>query len=283
MVKSYSYRDCWKYAFEQGISLPKQKKELISLCQVPQEEFWLDFFLRKLESRSYQQICQKIQQLPSVPLAYLNQEIYFYNSLFKIQKGVFIPQKDTEILLEKVQQLTRRIWKSSARLKVLDLATGCGNLAICLAKNNPHWQITASDNSPKAVRTAKKNVRLQRINNVQVKKSDLFSNLGKAKYNIIVSNPPYLSWLEYSQLSWKVKQQPKRALLASDEGYEFYQKILEQSAFYLKKRFLLALEIGYQQATIVLKILIRKLPKTQVEVFNDWGGLPRVAVAYRVW
>ncbi|RHZ36262.1 peptide chain release factor N(5)-glutamine methyltransferase [endosymbiont GvMRE of Glomus versiforme] len=294
--KRYSYNDCWNYAFQRKkISVEaKRQKEIISICQTIPAEFWLNFSNKILTSTNYRQICQKIQQYQkNTSLAYLNKETYFYNLPFKIEKGVFIPQKDTEILLEKTVELINQYWKKSKRIKILDIGTGCGNLAICLAKISPQWQITAIDISKKALKVAQKNVQLHQAKNVKIKKSNLFHELVKNKktvnqqqterYNIIITNPPYISEREYKKLHFSTKQQPKKALVAKNDGYWFYEKIIQQVQQHLTKKFLLIMEVGHQQKEKVLKILIRKLPQAKVKVFLDLAGKERVIAAYKVW
>ncbi|RHZ37783.1 peptide chain release factor N(5)-glutamine methyltransferase [endosymbiont GvMRE of Glomus versiforme] len=286
--KKYSYSDCWNYAFQRKTNSVevKRQKDIISICQTTPVEFWLNFSNKVLTSTNYHQICQKIRQYQkNVPLAYLNKETYFYNLPFKIEKGVFIPQKDTEILLEKTIELINQYWKNQKKLKMLDIGTGCGNLAICLAKINPQWQITAIDISERALEVAQKNVRLHQAKNVKIKKSNLFSKLivnQQRKYNIIITNPPYISEKEHHQLPFSTKKQPKKALVAKNDGYWFYEKIIQQVQQHLTKKFLLIMEIGYQQKEKVLKILIRNFPQAKVEVFLDLAGKERVIAAYKV-
>jgi len=181
----------------------------------------LNFANKTLTLKNYHQICQKIQQYQekNLPVAYLNKEIYFYNLPFKIEKGVFIPQKDTEILLEKTIELIKKYGKKQKKLKILDIGTGCGNLAICLAKSDPRWKITAIDISKRAVKVTKKNVLLHQTKNVKVIESNLFSSKRIKKYNIIITNPPYINEKEYNKLLFSTKQQPKKALVAKNDGY----------------------------------------------------------------
>ncbi|CAJ0747056.1 24910_t:CDS:2 [Entrophospora sp. SA101] len=114
------------------------------------------------------------------------------------------------------------------RLKILDIGTGCGNLAICLAKVNPQWKITATDISKKALKIAQKNVLLHQAKNVKIeevkeKESNLFNENSEAKktkkYNVIITNPPYINEKEHHELPFSTKQQPKRALVAQNDGY----------------------------------------------------------------
>jgi len=142
VLKFYSYQNCQDYFLSflpNNTNLDKeQTRDLIALCQTTPAKFWLDFQNKALFPTNYRQICRKIKQYQtkSIPVAYLNKEVCFYNLIFKIEKGVFIPQKDTEILLEKTIEIINQNWKKQKRLKILDIGTGCGNLAICLAGIN---------------------------------------------------------------------------------------------------------------------------------------------------
>lgn len=285
--KKYSYQDCLNYFLS---LLPKktnlnqeQTKDLITLCQITPAKFWLNFQSEILSSSNYRQICRKIKQyqVKKIPVAYLNKEVYFYDLIFKIEKGIFIPQKDTEILLEKTIELINQHWKKQKRLKILDIGTGCGNLAICLAKVNPRWKITAVDVSQKALKIVKKNAIIHQIKNLKVTQSNLFNNL-KGKYNIIITNPPYINEKEYEKLPFSTKQQPKRALIAKNNGYWFYEKIIQQAQQYLTKNFLLIMEIGYQQKAKILKIMIRNFSCPKVEVFSDLANRQRIIAVYKV-
>jgi release factor glutamine methyltransferase len=284
----YSYQDCWNYFLE---LLPKrtnlneeQTRDLIILCQTAPAKFWLNFQNEMLSLTSYRQICRKIQQYQTkkIPVAYLNKEIYFYNLTFKIEKGVFIPQKDTEVLLEKAIELINKHWKKQKRLKILDIGTGCGNLAICLAKANSHWKITATDVSKRALKITNENAIIHHVKNLKIVQSDLFENL-KDKYNVIITNPPYIGEKEYKKLPFSTKQQPKRALVAKKNGYWFYEKIIQQVQQYLTKNFLLIMEISDQQKAKILKMIIKNFSYAQVEIFPDLTNNQRIiAIYYKV-
>lgn len=290
--KIYSYQDCWDYlsTFLQKkenlhFNLNLTKNSLISLCQVTPKEFWLNFHNKLLSSSSYKKICCQLNKHleKNIPIQYLTKEVYFYNSLFKIKKGVFIPQGDTEILLEKTLELINKYWKEKKSLKILDIGTGCGNLAISLAKINPNWKITAVDINQKALRETKINTKLHRIKNVKICHSNLFNNLDKRiKYNVIIANPPYVSKEEYAELPLFTKKQPRRALLARDNGYWFYQKIFQTVSFFLTKKFLIACEIGHQQKEKIVKIINKYFRQGKVKVFLDKRGKERVIAFYKI-
>jgi release factor glutamine methyltransferase len=160
---------------------------------------------------------------------------------------------------------------------MLDIGTGCGGLAISLAKVYPSSQITALDISPRALKVVRKNIFQHSVQNVIVKHSNLFSQLDPTeKFDIIVANPPYIGRQEYKTLSLITKKQPYRALVAKQKGYFFYQAILSQAKVFLNSPFLILFEIGYQQKKKILKLIIRYFPTSKVSVFADERGHSRV-------
>jgi release factor glutamine methyltransferase len=162
-------------------------------------------------------------------------------------------------------------------LKVLDIGTGCGNIVISLAKSNPNWKFTTVDINPRALAVAKKNSIIHQMKNIEFTHSDLFGNLSQSgKFDLIVSNPPYVSVEDYQNLSPVVKTQPIEALIAEDDGYFFYQQIFQQVRNFLSKKFLLVVEIGHQQAERVVKLIIEYFPQTKVSIFFDYAGHSRV-------
>ncbi|CAG8559766.1 7852_t:CDS:10, partial [Cetraspora pellucida] len=123
------------------------------------------------------------------------------------------------------------------KLKFLDIGTGCGNIVISLAKNRPADDFLAVDINEQALKVAKINAARQEAKNIRFIKSDLFSNIDKKeKFNIIMANPPYVSESEYQNLVPAVKEQPRKALIAANEGYFFYQKIFRQARHFFSKK-----------------------------------------------
>jgi release factor glutamine methyltransferase len=128
---------------------------------------------------------------------------------------------------------------------------------------------------------AKKNATNQQIKNIEFIQSDLFGNINiNEKFDIIISNPPYISKKEFENLSLFTKKQPKEALITQNNGYFFYQEIFRQAHIFLTKKFLLIMEIGYQQEKEVIKLLIDYFPNTKVSIFSDYVGYSRVAAIY---
>jgi release factor glutamine methyltransferase len=280
-LNKYSYRDCWDYALSLGekVEVKEIKNDIIALCGTVPENFWLNFSNQSLSTTDYYRICRNLSRhiKEKCPVPYLTNQVYFYGLNFYVKKGVFIPQPDTEILVEMVLKLANKYWKEKKQLKVLDIGTGCGNIVISLAKSRPDWKFTTVDISPQALTVAKKNSETHQVKNIGFIRSNLFSQLSQDnKFDLIVSNPPYVSTKEYQNLSPTVKAQPIEALIAEDEGYFFYQKIFQQARNFLAEKFLLVVEIGHQQAEKVIKLIIEHFSQVKVSIFFDYAGHSRV-------
>lgn len=221
-------------------------------------------FLRLIDKRSER-----------IPLGYLIKKIYFYNCEFIIEKGVFIPRPETELVVEKIIDLYKKYFYPK-KIKILDIGTGCGNIAIALAKNIDNCFVLGIDINKKSLEIAYKNANL---NKVRKKLKFLFSNLFKnikEEFEIIVSNPPYVSEREYKKLEEEVKKEPKRALIGGQDGLKVIRKILKESVFYLKKNGFLIIEIGYNQAEKIKKIIPPALQLFSIE--KDFSSLERIMV-----
>jgi release factor glutamine methyltransferase len=151
-----------------------------------------------------------------------------------------------------------------------------------LAKNRPNWRFAAVDINQKALKVAEKNATIHQLKNIEFISSNLFADLdNKKKFDIIVANPPYVSNSEYLGLSPATKAQPREALIAPNDGYFFYQKIFQNVPNFLAKKFLLIVEIGYQQAEKVIKLIIEYFPQAEVSIYPDYEGRSRVIAIYQ--
>ena len=190
--------------------------------------------------------------LNGVPLQHITHRQEFMKLMFYVDENVLIPRPDTEILVEEVIKIAKKI---NAK-KILDLCTGSGAIAISLAKYIKGSQITATDISRKALSIAKLNAA---NNNVEDKitfvSSNLFQNIPEEKYDIIVSNPPYIKRKVIEKLDKEVKKEPIIALDGGNDGLEFYKKIVDNAYEYLKYKGYLCLEIGYDQKDEVTKLI----------------------------
>ena len=207
------------------------------------------------------------QRKNTIPLQYILGKAYFMGLEFHVNENVLIPQPDTEILVEQALNSVK------GQAKILDLCTGSGCIAISLKKQLPNCQITASDISEKALEVAKNNAELNDVK-IIFKKSNLFENFVE-KFDIIVSNPPYIATEVIPTLSKEVQNEPVLALDGGVDGLDFYRKIIELSRDYLNDNGKVFLEIGYDQAEYV-KRLFEENKYKNIEVIKDYGGNDRV-------
>ena len=193
---------------------------------------------------------------------------------FFVNEDVLIPRQDTEILVEEVIKIA----KKKNRPKILDLCTGSGAIAISLKKFVPNSDVYAVDISEKALEIARKNARKLEAD-VKFIKSNLFENLKKEKFDIIVSNPPYIKREDIMNLSEEVKNEPQIALDGGIDGLDFYKKISEQAIEYLKLDSYLCFEIGYNQKNEVIQIIENKHIYKNVYSKKDLYGNDRIVIA----
>ena len=210
------------------------------------------------------------------PLQYILGEWEFYGLPFKVSEGVLIPRADTEILVEQCIQLMREVEEPN----ILDIGSGSGAISIAIANELKSSSVTGIDINEKAIELANENKTLNKIENVNFIKSDLFEKIDKDfKYDLIVSNPPYISKEEYETLMPEVKNyEPQNALTDLGDGLHFYKEISKLAGEHLKDTAYLAYEIGYNQAKDVTKIL-QNNNFDILSVIKDYGGNDRVVIA----
>lgn len=229
--------------------------------------------LTNKQEKAYLENIEKM--IKGVPLQHITHSQEFMKMNFYVNENVLIPRPDTEILVEEVINIAKKI---NAK-KILDLCTGSGAIAISLAKYIENSQITAVDISEEALRIAKLNAV---NNNVEDKitfvKSDLFENIVKEKYDIIVSNPPYIKKNFIKKLDKEVQQEPYIALDGGYDGLDFYRKIISEGYQYLKFKGYLCMEIGYDQKQEVFDIIKKQEKYSNTYSKIDLGGNDRIVV-----
>lgn len=211
----------------------------------------------KKNEDSYFQAIRKIIQ--GVPIEHITHQKEFMKLNFYVDENVLIPRQDTEILVEEVIKISKR----TNSKKILDLCTGSGAIAVSLAKYLNGSEITALDISNAALKIAKKNAISNEVENqITFISSDIFNNLGNEKFDIIVSNPPYIRKDVIKKLNKEVQKEPHIALDGGEDGLDFYRKIIKESYQYLKYGGYLCFEIGFDQKIDVIE-LIEKEEKFQ--------------------
>ena len=191
---------------------------------------------------------------------------------FYVDENVLVPRPDTEILVEEVINIAKQINKS--KINILDLCTGSGAIAVSIGAYIKNAKITAADISSKALNVAKENAKK---NNVQIEliKSDMFENV-TGKYDIIVSNPPYIETKTIRSLDKDVQNEPIIALDGGDDGLDFYRIIAYNADKFLKEDGKIFVEIGYNQKESVMKIFNTNF--TNITCVKDLAGNDRVII-----
>ena len=186
------------------------------------------------------------------PIQHITHQQEFMKLSFFVNEDVLIPRPDTEILVEEVIKIAKKIKAKN----ILDMCTGSGAIAVSLAKYLDNVEITAVDISTKTLNVAKTNAKNNEVENkITFIESNLFENIVNEKYDLIVSNPPYIKKDVIKTLNKEVQKEPKIALDGGYDGLDFYRKITHQSEEYLKFNGYLCFEIGYDQKKDVIKII----------------------------
>lgn len=227
-------------------------KELLSYV-LKKDKVYLTINLdNDLTDIEYDEFTKYIKEIiDGKPLQYITQKQEFMGMEFFVNEDVLIPQPDTEILVETVLDICKRY--SNQSLRILDLCTGSGAIAISLSKIL-NTQVFASDVSTKALEVAEKN---NVLNNSKVEfiESNLFEQINGEKFDIIVSNPPYIKNEEIKSLSKQVQNEPYIALAGGEDGLDFYRKIIDEAYKHINKNGYLCLEIGYDQKEDLIKLI----------------------------
>lgn len=209
-----------------------------------------------------------------IPLQYLTNKAYFMGEEFYVDENVLIPRPETEILVEEVLKSI-----NETNLKILDIGTGSGCIACMLAKNINEAEVFACDISEKALEVAKFNAKkLEVLNKIKFILSDIFENIDKnLKFDVIVSNPPYISINKKSELQPEVAlHEPKQALFVSDEkGISFYERLVFEARSRLAENGILAVEIGINQSFDVAEIFKSNGFK-EIDIIKDYAGIDRI-------
>lgn len=259
-----------------NVESPKLKARLLLQYVLDKpRQYIIVYDNKEIDKQQQWQYFVNIEKLTKgIPLQHITHRQEFMKMDFFVDENVLIPRPDTEILVEEVIKIAQKY--NSPR--ILDLCTGSGAIAISLKKFVPSADITAVDISEKALEIAQKNAeKLEaKINFV---KSNLFDKLDNKKFDIIVSNPPYIRKDEIKKLSEEVQKEPKIALDGGEDGLDFYRIIAEQAINYLKTGSFLCFEIGYNQKNDVIKIIEDEQNYKNTYCKKDLYGNDRIIIS----
>lgn len=231
--------------------------------------------MNESELASFKTLVQR--RIKGEPIAYIRGVKEFWSLPFKVGPGVLVPRPETEIIVERIKE-EKRNFES-----ILDIGTGSGILAIVLAKEFPSSVITAIDASENALNYARENAEAHNVaDRIQFEKKDFLNSDFSQQFDLIISNPPYISSSVIETLSNDVKNfEPREALDGGADGLIFYRAIAQQSSVLLKENGLLVVEIGEDQGKSATEIFTLAGLK-EIQVIKDYSGLDRVVVAKKV-
>lgn len=244
---------------------------------------WIMHLHDPISKADYLQLLKDEAQLLSyVPPQYLIGSAEFFGRRFKVTRDTLIPRPETEELV----QLALSKTAVDRLLRIVDIGVGSGVIAISLALERSNWQVWGVDLSEQALEVAKGNGKALKAN-VQWMLGDVLNpflrNGSNEKFDLIISNPPYISYEEWDLMDVSVrKYEPREALFADEHGLAVYRKIAKQAPLLLKDDGILLLEIGYAQGEDVFQIMKETFgEKSKIEVLNDLSGKPRVVYVHK--
>ncbi len=260
-----------------NIDSPKLKARLLLQYVLKKNrQYIMVYDEKKLTLEQEERYFKAIDQLvKGIPLQHITHQQEFMKMNFYVNENVLIPRPDTEVLVEEVIEIARKI---NAK-KILDLCTGSGAIAVSLAKYIANSQITATDISEEALTVAEKNARNNNVEKqIAFLSSNLWEEIPKEKYDIIVSNPPYIKREIVRNLAQEVQKEPIIALDGGWDGLDFYRKIIHQADEFLKYGGYLCLEIGYDQKDDVMDLIDKEEKYKSTYGKKDLYGNDRIVV-----
>jgi|ERR1035437_604358 release factor glutamine methyltransferase len=265
-----------EYLKNKGIESPRINAELLlaHILNCKRLNLYLSFEkpLTEEELEKYRELLKRRSKFE--PLQYIIGKVEFYGIDFKVNSSVLIPRQETEILVETIIGQ----YDKYDTLKILDIGTGSGNIAVSLAKNLDNSFVTALDLSEDALKTANENALLNSVNDKTefIKIDFLKEEFNRNDFDIVVSNPPYVSMEEFETLSPELKvYEPQVALTDYNSGFRFYEIISEKSNYLLKPGGKLFFEVGKGQFSLVSEIM-SKNNLQNIIVIKDYLNIERV-------
>lgn len=235
---------------------------------------WPEKLLDASQLESFNQLIRERQS--GIPVAYLTGHKEFWSLDFRVTPATLIPRPDTEILVDFVlQQFSDR-----KKLRLVDLGTGSGAIAIAIASEQPDWEITATDISSEALAVARENAHRHQITSIKFVESDWFAQLSGHQFELIISNPPYIAQYDHHLSQGDVRFEPASALVSGSTGMDAIKQITAQAEKYLTADGWLAFEHGYDQKQPVAECL-RDYHFQDIVQRDDLSAQPRITAGRR--
>ena len=275
-----------KYYTEKGIDAPRLSAELLLTHVLKMERIELytqfDKLVDKDQLNRLHDLVKRAGQ--HEPISYLTGSAEFYSLQLEVCPDCLIPRPETELLVERAIEFLRT---RTGPQFVCDLCTGCGCIAVAIAKNYPDAKIIATDICDAALNVAAKNIERHNLKDrITLLSGDLFEplvpHLDVDKFDLIVCNPPYVSASEYEKLEKNVKDyEPKLALFAGVDGLDVYRRIIDKVDRFLKSDGALMLEIGYAQGPAIKQLLEETGAFAEIKIEKDFHDNDRIVTALR--
>lgn len=275
MIISQLVRETAKHLSENPLFEAEQM--VMAVCNLDRTELVLRGRNEASEEEKEKVNDMVLRRLKGEPLQYIIGECEFMSLKFYTERGVLIPRSDTETLVEKILDFT----DENKEYKVLDICTGTGCIGISIANYRKKAEVKLLDISDIAINLAKRNIILNNVNDrVFAEKEDILKDYPKEKYDIIVSNPPYIESDVIDTLQVEVKDyEPHLALDGGKDGLIFYRRIADIAPKMLNVGGILAFEIGYNQGSKVLEIMKKSF--YNIQIIKDLCGNDRVVIGIR--
>jgi release factor glutamine methyltransferase len=285
-----------EYFTEKGIDSPRLSAELLLTCVLEMKRIELYTQFDKTVTKEQLDILHDLVKRAGQhePIAYLTGKTEFYSLQLEVCPDCMIPRPETELLVERAIEFLRR---RNGPQFVCDLCTGCGCIAVAIAKNFSQAKIIATDICDAALNVAAKNIEKHKLKDrITLLSGDLFDPIvpqldvekpvrhspGDGGFDLIVCNPPYVSADEYEKLEKNVKDyEPKLALFAGIDGLDVYRRIIKEVDQFLKSDAALMLEIGYAQGRAIKKLLEQAGAFAEIKVEKDFHDNDRIVTAFR--
>jgi len=205
--------------------------------------------LEPLQAAEFEMLVRR--RFSGEPIAYITGVREFWSMPLRVNRHVLIPRPETELLVEKALART----PEDEGIRVLDLGTGSGAVALAIARERPLAEVIGVDNSPEALRIARLNAKVLRIGNVQFLESNWFDAVRGQKFNTVVSNPPYVINRDEYLMAGDLRFEPQDALAGGDDGLECIRAIIDRAHNYIVRQGWMLLEHGADQQKAVQRLL----------------------------